>query len=75
LRRRGVVRLEDAVGLVEADGYADGEEAGEEDEGLAARSYREEIVEGLGRGGVDWGGRMLSGVSVCRGVVWGELCF
>jgi hypothetical protein len=68
LRRRGVVRLEDAVGLAEADGYADGEEAGEEDEGLVARSYRAEIVEGLGGGGVDWGGRMLGGVIVCSGV-------
>jgi hypothetical protein len=70
LRGRGVVGLEDAVGLVEADCDADGEEAGEEDEGLPAGGYGAEAFwrSGGGGGGGVWGGGG-------RGVVRGEFGF
>ena len=46
--RGGVVGLEDAVALVEADGDDDGEEAGDENEDLAVAGYGAEHVEGGG---------------------------
>lgn len=75
LGRGGVVGLEDAVGLVEADRYADREEAGEEDEGLAARGYGAEVVLGLGGRGVGWGGVIFCCVGGGRGVVGREFGF
>lgn len=44
MRGRDVVALEDAVGLVVPDGDAYREEAGDEDEDLAAPCYGEELV-------------------------------
>lgn len=46
-----VVGLEDAIALVEADGDADCEEGGDEDEDLAVARYGEEFFLFLGGGG------------------------
>jgi hypothetical protein len=48
---RNVITLEDSVGLIEANGYAYGQEAGEEDEGLAPLGHGTELVRG---GGIVW---------------------